>query len=100
MSRPGADRHARRFDKEHWERRANQVRERVPILSVKLAADVPAAQREKLEVLRTDSASFAAIVEAKRNRHDAFYAVPAGKVGICNIDVPVRSTPAANAGHG
>jgi len=77
-----------------------QASQRVPILSVKLAADVPAAQREKLEVLRTDSASFAAIVEAKRNRHDAFYAVPAGKVGICNIDVPVRSTPAANAGHG
>ena len=77
-----------------------QASQRVPILSVKLAADVPAAQREKLEVLRTDSASFAAIVEAKRNRHDAFYAVPAGKVGICNIDVPVRSAPAANAGHG
>ena len=77
-----------------------QASQRVPILSVKLAADVPAAQREKLEVLRTDSASFSAIVEAKRNRHDAFYAVPAGKVGICNIDVPVRSAPAANAGHG
>ncbi|HUB89089.1 MAG TPA: peptidylprolyl isomerase [Dyella sp.] len=77
-----------------------QAAQRVPILSVKLAADLPAAQREKLEVLRTDSASFAAIVEAKRNRHDAFYAVPAGKVGICNIDVPVRSAPAANAGHG
>src|SRR5581483_2053188 len=55
-----------------------QAAQRVPILSVKVAADLPAAQREKLEVLRTDSASFSAIVEAKRNRHDAFYTLPAG----------------------
>lgn len=72
--------------------------QRVPILSVRLAADLPPAQREKLEVLRTDSATFAAIVEARRNRQDAFYTEPAGKIGICHIDVPVRSEPSAKRG--
>ena len=77
-----------------------QASQRVPILSVKLAADLPPAQREKLQVLRTDSATFAAIIEAKRNRHDAFYTLPAGKIDVCNIDVPVRTeSPTTNAAH-
>jgi peptidylprolyl isomerase len=64
--------------------------EQVTITRAVLAADVPVAQREKLQVLRTDSATFAALIEAKRNRHDAFYAVPAGKIDLCSIAVPIR----------
>lgn len=64
--------------------------QRVSIQSVKLAADLPAAQRPKIEVLRTDSATFAALVEAKRNRRDDFYRNPAGKIDLCSIAVPVR----------
>lgn len=60
------------------------------IKSVRLAADLPLVQRPRVEVLRTDSATFTALIEAKRNRRDAFYAVPAGKVDLCSIDVPVR----------
>lgn len=63
---------------------------RVPIESVRLAADLPEAQRPKIEVLRTDSPTFARLVEAKRNRRDAFYTVPAGKIDLCSIAVPSR----------
>lgn len=63
---------------------------RTPVTSVRLAAEVPAAKRVKLEVLRTDSKSFARLVEAKRNRHDDFYTQPAGHIGICNVPLPVR----------
>ena len=66
--------------------------QRTTIESVRLAADLPPAQRPAVEVLRTDSRTFTALIEAKRDRHDAFYAVPAGKVGLCSIDVPVRTT--------
>lgn len=66
--------------------------QRTTIQSVRLAADLPVAQRPSLEVLRTDSSTFTALIEAKRNRRDAFYAVPAGKVDLCGIDVPVRTT--------
>jgi len=64
--------------------------QRVTIESVRLAADIPAKQRPAIEVLRTDSATFAALVDARRNGRNAFYTRPAGKVDLCSIDVPVR----------
>jgi len=62
----------------------------VPIRSIRLAADVPAAEREDLEVIRTDTASFRALVESRRNRRDDWYLVPAGHVDICNVPIVVR----------
>lgn len=67
--------------------------QRTMIKSVRIAADVPAAERTPIQVLRTDSATFAAVVDAKRNRHDDFYTLPAGKIDLCNINVPVREKP-------
>jgi cyclophilin family peptidyl-prolyl cis-trans isomerase len=69
--------------------------QRVTIASVRLAADMPAKDRPAIQVLRTDSASFAALVEAKRNGRNAFYPKPAGKVDLCGIDVPVREAKPA-----
>ena len=42
----------------------------VPITSVRVAADLPAAERENLEILRTDTERFHQLVEARRNRRD------------------------------
>lgn len=73
-----------------------QPSQRIAIKSVRLVADMPAAERPAIQVLRTDSATFAALIESKRNGRNAFYAVPPGKVDVCSIDVPVReSKPAA-----
>lgn len=68
--------------------------QRVAIQSVRLASELPIAQRPAIEVLRTDSATFAALVEAKRNRRDDFYQNPAGKIDLCSINVPVRDAKA------
>ena len=68
--------------------------QRVGISTVRLAADLPAAQRPDVEVLRTDSATFAALVDAKRNRLDDFYRVPTGKVDVCSVTLPVRDAKA------
>jgi len=73
--------------------------ERVPIRAIKLAADVPAAQRTELEVLRTDTSTFLAYVEARRNRHEEWFKVPAGRVDVCNIPIPTRPRPAALAAN-
>ncbi|HWJ05381.1 MAG TPA: peptidylprolyl isomerase [Steroidobacteraceae bacterium] len=62
----------------------------VPIATVRMAADVPLAERERLEVLRTDTASFRAVVEARRNRRDDWYLVPAGYVDVCNVPIATR----------
>ena len=65
----------------------------VPIISVRLAADVPAAERERLEVIRTDTATFERLVESRRNRRDDWYKVPAGYVELCNVPLVVRPQP-------
>ena len=65
----------------------------VPIARVRVAADLPEAERPGLEALRTDSASFEALVEARRNRRDAWYARPAGRIDLCNVPLPVRERP-------
>ena len=62
--------------------------ERVPILSVRLGNDVKDVPA--FEYLDTDSASFAAYADARANRRDPFFNIPAGGADICNIPVPIR----------
>jgi len=77
--------------------RYEHAAERVPIRAVRLAADVPAAQRVELEVLRTDTPTFLAYVEARRNRREEWFKVPAGRVDVCNVPIPTRPRTAALA---
>ncbi len=67
--------------------------QRAPIISVKLASDVPEAQRTPLQLLRTESRAFIDATEARRNRVDGFYTVPAGHIDLCNVPLPVRTKP-------
>lgn len=62
----------------------------VPIAGIKLASDIPAAERPSYEYLDTGSASFARYLTIRANRHDDFYIRPAGGVDLCNVNVPVR----------
>jgi peptidylprolyl isomerase len=61
-----------------------------PIRRVRMAADIPEAERVKLEVLRTDTQTFADLIESRRNRRDDWYKVPAGRIDVCNVPLPVR----------
>ena len=67
------------------------------IKSIRIAADVPEAERSHLEVIRTDSATFAALIESRRNRPEEFFKVPAGHIDLCNVPIPVRERPPAGA---
>jgi peptidylprolyl isomerase len=60
------------------------------IRSVRVAADLPAAQRTALEVLRTDTVTFEQLVEARRNRTDSWYKFKAGRIEVCNVPLQVR----------
>jgi len=71
--------------------------QRLPIKSVRLATDVPEAERTALEVMRTDTPTFTALIETRRNRRDDWYKVPAGKIDLCNVPIPVRAPPKADA---
>lgn len=67
-----------------------QPAQRLPIRSARLAADLPEAERLPLQVLRTDTATWEALVESRRNRRDDWYVHPAGHIDLCNVPVPVR----------
>ena len=67
--------------------------QRVAIQSIRLAADLKPAERLKLQVLRTDTPLFTALVEARRNRRDDFYKRPAGHIDLCSVPLPVRTAP-------
>lgn len=64
--------------------------QRVLIRSIRIAADVPAAERTSLEVLRTDTTTFASLISARRTRAEAWFKNPAGRIELCNVPVPVR----------
>ena len=66
------------------------ARERTPIRSVRLASEVPPAEWTRVEVLRTDTPLFDAVVESRRNRRDGWYLRPAGHVDLCNVPLPAR----------
>ncbi len=69
------------------------AKEYVPIRSVRVAADVPPAQQTPLEVLRTDTKTFAALVEARRFRKESWFKFSSGHVDLCNVPLPVRTPP-------
>ena len=62
----------------------------VPIRQVRLAADMPEAERPRFEVMRTDTETFNRYVTGRANRGGTFFQVPAGGVDLCNVNVPVR----------
>lgn len=64
--------------------------QRTPIVSIRVAADVPESERTSLELLRTDTPRFRELVEARRNRRDEWYKVPAGYIDVCSVPLPVR----------
>ena len=64
--------------------------ERVPIVSARLASDLPEAEAPELEYLHSDTTSFERYVAARAARRDPFFNIPANGIGICNIPVPVR----------
>jgi peptidylprolyl isomerase len=65
----------------------------VPLVAVRIAADLPVAQRSALQVLRTDTPTFAAYLEARRTRREDWFIDKAGHIELCNLPTPVRSAP-------
>ena len=66
----------------------------VPIARIRLASEMAAAERPSYQYMDTGSPIFARYLHVRANRHDSFYDHPAGGVDLCNVQVPVRKTPA------
>jgi peptidylprolyl isomerase len=68
----------------------------VPIRSVRVAADVPKAERTPIEVLRTNSATFRAVLEQRRQRHEPWFKFSPDHIDVCNVPLPIRAIPSAS----
>ena len=64
----------------------------MPIVSIRIATDLPPAAQPKFEYLSAESDSFAKYADARANRRDPFFIKPAGGADICNVPVPVRAS--------
>jgi peptidylprolyl isomerase len=67
-----------------------KAEQRLPIKAIRVAADVPEAERTNLEVMRTDTPVFQALIESRRNRREEWFQVPAGHIEINSVPIPVR----------
>lgn len=70
-----------------------EASQNVPISSVRLASEIPAAERPVFQVMDTMSPTFADYLRVKANRKDDFFIRPAGGVDLCSVNVPVRKKP-------
>lgn len=66
--------------------------QRTGIQRLRLLADVPPAERPALQVLRTDSATWTQLLDARRFRGGWFVHSP-GHIDVCSASVPTRPTP-------
>jgi peptidylprolyl isomerase len=65
--------------------------QRVPIKTVRVAADLPPTERTALEVMRTDTKTFGQLIESRRNRREEWFQFQAGRIEIGNVPIPVRA---------
>lgn len=62
----------------------------IPIKTIRVAADLPPTERSELEVLRTDTATFKAYINARRDPPLGWYVHAAGHLDVCEVQTPVR----------
>ena len=67
--------------------------QRIPLARIQLASAVPEAERSRLEVLRSDTPTWQAFVDARRKRREDWFIEPVGHIELCNVPVPVRPVP-------
>lgn len=60
------------------------------IISIRVGADIPEAERETWEILDSARPVFAVYAEARRNRPEAFFHFRASHLDVCQLPVPVR----------
>ena len=69
-----------------------QPHQRTGISRVRLLSEVPVAERPAIQVLRTESATWPQLLDARRYR-SGWYVHSSGHIDICSAAVPTRPTP-------
>jgi peptidylprolyl isomerase len=67
-----------------------QPEQRSAIRRVRLLADMQPSERPALEVMRTDTPTWRALLDARRVRREAWFVHSPRHINVCNATVPVR----------
>jgi peptidylprolyl isomerase len=67
-----------------------KAEDQIPIHSIRVAADLPESKRPRIEILRTDTATFRRWVEARRHRREEWFHHAAGRIDVSNLPIPSR----------
>jgi len=67
------------------------AQEKPSVERIRLGADMPESERAAVEILRTDTQTFQKLVDARRYRREEWFIDAVGRVGLCNVPLPVRS---------
>lgn len=65
---------------------------RVPIASIRFGDELAPGERLQIDVMRTNTETFQALIESRRYRAEEWYVDPGNAIGLCNVPVPVRAT--------
>lgn len=65
--------------------------ERTTIANMRLGSQLPESERVNFEALRTDSATFRAVIDSRRTRRESWFLQPTGHINVCNVPLPVRA---------
>lgn len=68
-----------------------QPEQMISLEKARLLADMPEAERPAIELLRTDTATWQAWVEARRHASGDWYVHSAEHINVCNISPPLRA---------
>jgi peptidylprolyl isomerase len=64
--------------------------EMTTISSVRFGDSMAQAEQIEIELLRTDTDTFDQLIDARRNRREAWFHDSVGVIGLCNVPLPVR----------
>ncbi len=64
---------------------------KLPLRRARLLADMPAAERPSVKVLRSDTTTWAELLQSRRNR-SGWFVHSSGRVDLCSAQLPVRVT--------
>ena len=68
----------------------NEVTKDNVILSIKVAADLPPKEQIPLQVMRTNSDSFKALIKSRKNRMNPWFVYQHDYIDACSVPIPVR----------
>lgn len=68
--------------------------ETTPIQNIRIGSELPKDRQLSIEIMRTDTTTFQRYVRSRTFRKSEWFIDEVGKIGVCNVGVPMRASEA------